>query len=218
MQENQEKIDFIRNNVIEWGKINMRNFEWRNTNDPFKILLAELMLHRTRADQVEPVFREFTSRYHTFREICDAGKEKILKQLSCLGLKWRLEHIYSISCILQRKYNGKVPEKREELLSLEGIGPYISSAVLNFAFDKAEPLMDTNTVRVTGRVFGMEINDSSRRKKSFENIMRELVSTEHHKELLWSLIDLAAAVCTPEGPLCEECPVNNVCCYYSGCE
>ena len=162
------------------------------------------------------VYNKFIHDYKNFKDICDAGKKTIVEQLSSLGLKWRLEHIHRISCIIQRDYKGKVPENKEKLLSLDGIGPYISSAVINFAFDKPEPILDTNTVRVIGRIFGLEINDSSRRKKIFETIMGDLVNFESHKMFLWSLIDLAAIVCRPVKPSCDKCPLNRVCIFYGG--
>jgi A/G-specific adenine glycosylase len=157
------KIKFIRGSLSEWGKLNSRNFIWRKTNDPYHILISEIMLHRTRASQVEPIYQRFIKKYPNFNSICYAGVEKIMKELNSLGLRWRSEELHNLSCQIVKKYDGIIPRNKEKLLQLPGIGPYISSAILNFAFDKPEPMLDTNSVRVIGRFFGLSINDSSRR-------------------------------------------------------
>lgn len=171
------------------------------------------MLHRTNALQVEKIFINFVTKYPDFRSICDAGQKTILKDLAFLGLKWRSELLYKVSCELTLNYDGHIPLDKNELLKLPGIGPYISSAFLCFAYNLPEPMLDTNTVRIIGRIFGLKINDSSRRSKIFEKIMENLVKLGNCKDFSLSLIDFAEAVCKPHKPLCNECILNDLCQY-----
>ena len=138
----------------------------------------------------------------------------IISEIDSLGLKWRAEDLHRVACLIINKYHGKLPENKEELMKLPGIGPYISAAVINFAYHSPEPLLDTNTVRIIGRVFGMEISDSSRRSKDFEKKMILLVSFDFHRLFLWSMIDLAYKICRPNNPDCMQCPLHDVCIYY----
>lgn len=206
-------IKIIQNSLLEWGKFNSRHFPWRETTKPYEVLVSEILLHRTRAEQVLPVYNRFIRKYPNFQSICIEKLNNIILELNSLGLKWRAEELHSLACLIIKKYNGKVPDNKEELLKLPGIGPYISSAVMNFAYNQPEPLLDTNTVRIIGRVFGMEITDSSRRSKIFEEIMISLVNFQFHRLFLWSMIDLAFKICRPVNPLCMQCPLNNICHY-----
>lgn len=192
----------------------MRPFPWRVTCSPYKILIAEIMLHRTRAQQAEKVYKSFIKKYSDFNSICNSDKEVILNEIAPLGLLWRAELLYDLSCLIVKKYNGKIPKGKEQLLNLPGIGPYISSAFLCFTYGIAEPLLDTNTVRVIGRLFGIQITDSSRRKKNFREIMQRMVNYGECKMFSLSLIDFADAICKPKDPICEKCLLNDICCFY----
>lgn len=210
------KLVLIHEKILEWGDDNLRDFLWRRTSNPYEIIIAEIMLHRTKASQVEPVYKNFIKKYSSFKEICYADEEEIIADIATLGLKWRIKSLRDMSCYLSNKYDGDVPHKKRELLELPGVGPYIASAVLCFAYDLPEPLLDTNTVRVIGRLFDLTITDSSRRSKKFENIMRNLVDLGTCKKFSLSLIDFAGAICRSIDPLCPECPINNLCSFYVG--
>lgn len=200
--------------IIDWGNDNLRDFPWRKSSDPYEILLAEIMLHRTRAPQVESIYELFLHKYPDLNSICDAGTEKIISELSGLGLQWRAKLLHSMACFIINNYHGQIPSNKKELMEFPGIGHYIASAVVCFAFEKPEPILDTNTVRVIGRVFGFKITDSSRRSKKFEKIMFKMVNLGKCKLFSLSLIDFAEAICKPHNPLCPQCPINNLCIFY----
>lgn len=209
-----DKYLFFHNSILKWGSKNLRVFPWRETRNPYKILLAEIMLHRTKAKQVEEVYIKFLKKYPDFEGICNADLHKIITDLSTLGLKWRANSLYELACIISTKYNGDIPAEKKELLKLPGIGEYISSAFLCFAYDIPEPMLDTNTIRVIGRVYGLEISDSSRRNKKFKIIMQYLLKVGSCKSFSWSLIDFANAICKSRSPLCNICPLCSICNYY----
>jgi A/G-specific adenine glycosylase len=105
-----------------------------------------------------------------------------------------------------------VPVGKEDLLSLPGVSEYIASAVRCFAWNLPEPLIDTNTVRIVGRVFGWEIKDSSRRNPRFRRVLAEILDPDESRTFNYALLDLAHLVCLKkQDPLCALCPVISVC-------
>jgi len=216
MDENTYRtiIQNLRDELFNWSINNTRDFSWRKTQDSYKIIIAEIMLHRTKADQVKEVYEEFIEKYPDFNSIIRENSGKIQTELHSLGLFWRSDLLYRLAKEVVEKYDGILPLEKNKLLELPGIGNYIASAVLCFGNNIPEPLLDTNTVRVIGRIFGINITDSSRRSKKFHNIMRDLVTCDDPKRISLSLIDFAAAVCTAKYPRHDTCPVNSICSLY----
>ncbi|MBA7473125.1 Adenine DNA glycosylase [subsurface metagenome] len=208
------KIEEYRTKVKKWGRGNYRDFPWRRTQEPYKVLLAEIMLHRTQAVQVARIYESFIRKYPDIKTLARASKSELHKGLFTLGLKWRVNLIKDMAEMLVNKYGSKIPKDKSELLSLPGISDYIACSVRCFAWNMAEPLRDTNTVRVIGRIYNMEIKDSSRRNSRFKELAVELVDPEEPRAYNFALLDLADQVCTKkEEPKCNECPLSNICSY-----
>jgi len=211
LKERKKQEEFWEK-ILEWGENNLREFPWRKTEKKYRILIAEIMLHRTQATQVEDIYASFIGRYPDFNAIFEAGKEKIRNDLRSLGLLWRADLLYSMAEEIVKNYGGEVPLEKDELLKLPGVGNYIASALLCFASNRPEPLLDTNTVRVIGRVYGMEITDSSRRSKEFEQILWDMAELGDARKFYLSLIDFAATICKAANPRCDDCPLKKICC------
>lgn len=205
------KLKIIHEKMLKWSIVNLRDFPWRKTRDPYKILIAEIMLHRTQANQVKEIYNSFVGKYPNFCSICDCSPENITSELKTLGLNWRSNLIYKLSCMICKRLNSEIPLKKDELIELPGVGPYIASAFLCLAYNKPEPMLDTNTVRIIGRIFNFHINDYSRRSKNFEIIMQELIDLGNCRDVSLAMIDFAQAICRPTDPLCSECPIGNIC-------
>lgn len=205
-------VEEIRGNLLEWWKsAGLRRFPWRETHDPFKVLVAEIMLHRTRADQIVPLYQGFLEKYFDIHSIVQSSPEELVKSFSSAGLYWRWKLLHSMAVAIETKFRGQIPRSFEDLISLPGVSHYIASAVRCFAFGYPDILLDTNTVRVTGRIFGLPITDSSRRSNLFREVIERFIDPEHPREFNFALIDFAAAVCKPKSPHDEECPINNYC-------
>ena len=127
--------------------------------------MAEVMLHRTQAPQVALVYSRFQTQYPTIPALARATKQELHALLYPLGLKWRTELIYEMTSVLINRFDGKVPREKDDLLSLPGVSQYIAGAVRCFAWNLPESLIDTNTVRIVGRLFGLAVKDSSRRNR-----------------------------------------------------
>jgi A/G-specific adenine glycosylase len=210
VEANDHRIDAILFSelLLQWGRENFRAFPWRLTRDPYKILLSEVMLHRTQAVQVVPVYENFVRQYPDLPALAKASKDDLHKALYSLGLRWRIDLIYQMVVELMDKFGGEVPPERAKLLSLPGVSEYIAGAVRCFAWDFPEPLADTNTVRIVGRLFGLEIKDSSRRNRQFQDLIAALVDPYEARAYNYALLDLADKVCTTrQPPNCVQCPL-----------
>jgi A/G-specific adenine glycosylase len=200
--------------LVAWGQDHFRSFPWRLTDDPYHILMAEVMLHRTQAPQVVPVYLSFLAQYPTISTSAQATKQELHAILYALGLRWRIDLIYGMISDLVSRFDSKVPSEKNNLLSLPGVSQYIAGAVRCFAWNQPEPLIDTNTVRVVGRLFGLEIRDSSRRNRYFGDLVAGLVDPGVPRAYNYSLLDLADQVCKKKRPPeCGQCPVLSHCTY-----
>lgn len=197
--------------LLEWYDANRRNYPWRTSRDPYEVLIAEIMLQRTRADQVLPVYLSFIKKFPTVRKLNEASLEEIREFFDSLGLMWRAKLVKRLAADLVNRFDGRVPESRKELLSLPAVGEYMADAVLSFAYGENVEVVDANVVRVIGRVFELKSSGEARRNRKFRNIARNIVSEGHARKVNWAIIDLAALVCTPKNPKCDECPLQAVC-------
>jgi A/G-specific adenine glycosylase len=209
----QSDISTFGKRLLEWWKAKGRKFPWRNTNDPYHILISEVLLHRTKANQVVLVYKELLKRYESADVLSRAPFNDIKAILYSLGLHWRIRSLHRMALEIVERHGGRIPETKDELESLTGVGHYIASAVRCFAFGYPEPLLDTNTVRILGKVFGVETTDASRRGKMFRELYKSILDREHSRNFGYAMIDLGALVCLPRAPLCNICPVNNMCKY-----
>ncbi len=209
-------INEIQRKLMKWGEKNIRDYPWRFTNDIYKIIVAEVMLQRTGADQVKDIYIEFIKNFPDFKSIVSAGKENIEFEIRQLGLFWRADLLYRMALEVVEKYGGKLPSNKNELLKLPGVGQYIVSAVLCSGYNTPEPVLDTNTVRVIGRIFMLNVTDSSRRNKKFEKIMKYLIDCDDPRKFFYSIIDFAALICNANNPKCKVCPLNKLCGFYRG--
>lgn len=204
----------MRRDLLRWWDHGKRYYPWRENRDPYKVLVAELLLHRTRADQVVPLYEAFLQRFPDAGSLARSTPDELTELFHSAGLRWRWKLLHAMAVQLVESFNGQIPEDFEMLVSLPGISRYIASAVRCFAFGKTDVILDTNTVRVVGRLLGLTITDSSRRSRLFRIILERLIDREHPREFNFALIDLAAQVCRSSNPLHDKCLLKNYCRYY----
>jgi A/G-specific adenine glycosylase len=209
------KLDLttFHESLLGWWEKNQRKYPWRSSHNPYHILISEIMLHRTRADQVVPVYISFIRTFPTIQDLAEAKLDEVKKILHKLGLFWRNELLFKMAQDIVTRYKGEIPSARKDLESLPGVSQYIASTVRCFAFGHPEPLLDTNTVRILGRVFGIRLTDSCRRSLRFRRLYQSLMNTAHPRDFNYAMIDLGALVCTPKNPECDICPLNSICSY-----
>ncbi|GIV20582.1 MAG: DNA-binding protein [Armatimonadota bacterium] len=201
----------FRRDLLRWWKDNQRVFPWRQTRDPYRILVAEILLHRTRAEQVVSLYHRFLRRFPDVVRLAVADYQEVEDELRSAGLIWRVRLLYEMAKQIVEKHGGTLPEDSAQLQSLPGISHYIASAVRCFAWGYPEALLDTNTVRIVGRLFGLRITDGSRRSRLFRSVLNRLLDKECPRDFNFALIDLGATVCRSRNPACLSCPVRMYC-------
>jgi len=207
------KMEKFAELLLEWYQKNGRSYAWRRKNDPYEILIAEIMLQRTKADQVEPVYLSFIRTFPTPKELNDASRKEVETHFAKLGLMWRAVLVKSLAAELVTRFDERVPSNREQLLSLSSVGEYIADAVLSFAYGRDVAVVDANVCRILGRVFGLEARGEARRDPRFREIAQNTLPHGKAKQFNWAMIDFGALVCTPRNPSCGICPILPICDY-----
>lgn len=204
---------YFHKKIISWFKQNKRKYPWRRTRDPYRVLVAEMMLRRTKAEQVVPVYERFLKEYPDVDSLALAKQEVLQEILHPLGLKWRTPAFKMLAREVRDKYQSRIPETREELISLPGVGEYVAGAVLSVAYGKREWLVDSNIVRIFKRYFGIKTSKEGRRDKHIIEIAKIYAAARDPGRATMGILDIAALVCKAGKPSCEKCPLINRCCY-----
>ena len=204
-------IKEIQDILITWERDNYHDFPWRRTESKFHALIAEVMLHKTRAEQVAPIYQIFIKRYPTLEHAIEEDHDRIRELLKPLGLRWRAEKILEILEVLDKK-GGTVPESMNKLLELPGVGQYAASAFLSFHCGVRAPIADTNAVRLWSRIFGFQANKGTYRSNQFLELIERLTPTKRFKEFNLAILDFSRTICRTK-PLCQICPLFSLCEY-----
>ena len=205
----------IAERLLEWWQYSRRRFPWRETVNPYEILVAELLLRKTTAKQVEMLYKKFLSRYPSPKALSEASEKELAESIRSLGMEHRRAILLrQIGKEIVDKYSGRVPISGEELVTLPGVGHYVANAILCLAGGKDVPLVDTNAIRVFQRVSGFE----SRKRRPRDDSMlwssiQHMIPPRKGKDFNLALIDLAHIVCIPKNPHCSACPLNRLCRY-----
>lgn len=196
-----------------WFRLRNRNFPWRQYQSPWHVLLAEMLLLRTRADVVSRHVTAIIERFPTPTAMAAATALDVENQLQPLGLRWRAHRLHELAEVIVETHHGQVPVVYEDLISLPGVGPYVASATLSALTGSPVFLTDANTVRVAKRVAGLRLEGDVRRTKSIQAAIRLLLGGESVLVDWLAVVDLAATVCLPRKPHCDACPIRNLCAY-----
>jgi A/G-specific adenine glycosylase len=212
-------LNKFRKILKSWGNLHFRSFPWRQTRDPYAILMAEIMLHRTQVKQVVPVYNAFIEKYPEINNIHEDSEDNIKKALKPLGLNWRIELVRKMADEIYDRFGSIIPRDKDLLVSLPGINDYIACAVRCFAWNYPESIIDTNTIRIVGRLFEIETKDSSRRNQGVRNLIQTLVDPQEPSRFNYALLDMAHLVCHEKvEPECEICPISYICIYGQKCK
>jgi len=202
--------------LLKWFDKSKRDYPWRRTKDPYRILVAEIMLQRTKADQVAAIYEKFLERYPDPRALANASVEEIEKQIWALGLEKRAPAFKRIARELVDRFGGRIPNDKKQLLDLFWVGDYIANAIICHAYGQSVPTVDANFARVLKRVFSLEAIEPAQKDKRIWRFADNLIplAEKHASELNLAVLDLGGNICTPRRPLCTICPLNRICDYY----
>jgi A/G-specific adenine glycosylase len=199
-----------RRRLRAWSEKNGRNYPWRLAGSTWATLMAEMLLRRTRADQVAAYLPGLLLRYPCPEAMAESLVDDVIDSLKPLGLVWRARDLSRCAQVVTGEYGGKVPLQEQALLELPGVGPYVANSVRAVAGGTVL-LTDTNTVRVAARTKGIELKGDIRRRSDVQVAINELLGGPATARDWWAVIDLAAMICRPSVPLCSECPISALC-------
>jgi len=203
----------LQKKLLKNHKKYFRDFPWRHTKNPYEIMIAEFMLHRTKADQVVPIYKDFLYSYPDVNSLAKADRNTIKNVTTHLGLHWRSNHFIEAAKYIVDNYDSEFPINREKLLKVPGIGDYVAGAILIVCFNKPEHVVDSNIARFINRYFNLELRGEIRRKRKIIEIAKDLFNHKNTRDLLFALLDFTALICKPTKPECNGCVLNNKCKY-----
>lgn len=208
--------NFFSDTLLSWSNVagNIRDFPWRTTKSPYLILIAELLLRRTNAPAVVPVYNNFIRKYPLLSDFANANPDDLREIVQPLGLNWRAENIVELSQTISSSKMKRLPLTYSALVILPGIGPYVAKALLVNSDSSATVPVDTNVVRLLGRYFGIDVDDNLRRNSKFGAFAESLLPASNQRKFNYALLDLAAGICKSGIPKCSECPLSSNCSYF----
>jgi A/G-specific adenine glycosylase len=203
---------YFPDKIVKWYEENKRSLPWRETKDPYKIWLSEIILQQTRVAQGLPYYLRFVETYPSIKNLAEAPQEEVLRLWQGLGYYTRARNLQKCAQTIVDKHNGKFPTRYNELLGLPGIGEYTAAAIASISFNEPVAVVDGNVFRVLSRVFGINTPiNSPEGKKVFTQLANDLIHQADPAEYNQGLMEFGALFCTPKNPRCEECTFKKTC-------
>lgn len=201
--------------LLTWFTQNRRDFNWRLSNEPYRVWISEVMSQQTRAATIAAYFDRFMARFPTVADLAAAEEVDVLKLWEGLGYYSRARNIQKAARIIVDEYSGALPPSVEELRKLPGIGAYTAGAIASFCFGIAEPAVDGNAVRIVSRLLNLDFTQGDVKDRKTTHIIMEAymrAKPEQDPGLInESFMTLGATVCIPRRPRCASCPLASVC-------
>lgn len=198
--------------VVEWYQEHHRSLPWRETRDPYKIWLSEIILQQTRVLQGLPYYLEFVRQYPTVKALAGAAERDILRLWQGLGYYSRARNLRKCAVAVVRNNNGNFPKTFLQLKELPGIGSYTAAAIASFSFDEQVAVVDGNVFRVLARIFGVTENIlSSKGRRVFDQLANRLIPATNPGLHNQAVMEFGAIHCTPRDPHCADCVFRRTC-------
>ena len=202
----------FRKQLLDWFQQFQRDLPWRQTKDPYRIWISEIMLQQTRVAAVIPYYERFLARFPDVHALAKAPQEEVLRLWSGLGYYSRARNLQKAAQQIVTKHEGEFPREEAEVLALPGIGSYTGAAILSIAFGAKHAVLDGNVERVLARLGAIRGDlRESRRWQSLQNTAEEFVDPKSAGDWNQAMMELGAMVCTPRSPQCLLCPVARFC-------
>jgi A/G-specific adenine glycosylase len=198
--------------LLDWYGKQRRPLPWRATRDPYCIWVSEVMLQQTQVATVLGFYERWLRRFPNVEALAAADTEDVLRAWEGLGYYSRARNLQRAAREVVSRHGGKLPASVADLVELPGIGRYSAGAIASIAFERDEPAIDGNIVRVLTRLFGLR-GDPKRAPLAGRlwQLARELLPSGRAGEFNQALMELGATCCTPRAPSCAACPVRSHC-------
>ncbi len=198
--------------LLNWYDKNKRTLPWRNSQDPYKVWISEIILQQTRIDQGLVYYNRFLNAFPDVRHLAAASEDEVLRLWQGLGYYSRARNLHRAARDIVEMHNAEFPRCYQDWIRLKGIGPYTAAAIASIVFKEVVPALDGNAYRLLARVFALSYNkDSSKGKKQFLDVANQIIDTQRPGDFNQAMMDFGSLICKPALPLCPECPMNDIC-------
>lgn len=199
--------------VLRWFRRSGRDLPWRSTRDPYRVLVSEFMLQQTQVSRVTQYYRSFLKRYPTVRDLANAPPSQVREAWEGLGYYRRAQNLHRLAQAVVKQHDGRVPERRDQLRALPGVGPYTAAAVASFAYLRRAAPVDTNVARVLRRAFRPDLGGGAAGRRVILTLAEAILpgSGRTAWEFNQALMDLGATYCKARMPNCPLCPAKPAC-------
>jgi len=211
-QVEDAQISALQQGLLDWYAANRRDLPWRQTRDPYRILLAEMMLQQTQVPRVLPRWHAWLERFPTLAALAAAPTADVLREWSGLGYNSRAVRLQAVARHVVAEYAGVMPRDVPTLLALPGIGEYTARAIACFAHEQDVPVLDTNVKRVLHRVLlGPDVPKPLVNDRQLWALAERTVPTGRGYDWNQGLMDFGSLICTARKPVCLVCPLRPIC-------
>ena len=210
------QIAQVQTSLLSWYTTEQRDLPWRITNDPYAILVSEIMLQQTQVDRVLPKYQQFLTIFPTLSDLAAAPTADVISAWVPLGYNTRAVRLQGIARQVIEEYNGRIPDTIDELLKLKGVGRYTAGAIACFAYRKQVATVDTNIRRVLHRIFlGLEHPEPKANDAQMLTLAEQVLPEGEAYNWNQALMDMGATICTSNNPQCTRCPLQETCQAYT---
>ncbi|GAB2025708.1 A/G-specific adenine glycosylase [Lactovum odontotermitis] len=212
MNWNKAKIKDFQTSLLRWYQASKRALPWRETNEPYKIWISEIMSQQTQVETVIPYYEKFLKKYPAISDLANADDAELLKLWEGLGYYSRARNLKAGAQQIMSEFKGDFPQEIDKIRSIKGIGPYTAASIASICFNLPEAAIDGNLFRVGSRVFAISDDISkAATRKIFDEKFRQVISYKEPGDFNQALMDLGASICLPKSPKCEICPISAYC-------
>lgn len=203
----------FRRRLLHWFKRHGRDLPWRRTRDPYQVVVSEFMLQQTQVSRVEEYYPRFLATFPTLRALAAASPRAVREAWDGLGYYRRATNLHALARRVVDQHAGQIPDDPDALRALPGVGRYTAGAVLSFAFEQAEPAVDTNVARVIRRAFHPRARRDAPGERRVWETAERLMPRAGPRAWAFNqaIMELGALVCTARVARCGACPVRGVC-------
>jgi A/G-specific adenine glycosylase len=202
--------------ILAWYDQNKRELPWRQTSEPYKIWLSEIILQQTRVAQGLPYYQRFIAKYPTVDKLAGAAESEVLRLWQGLGYYSRARNLHKCARVVVHDHDGQFPATMAGLKQLPGVGNYTAAAIASLAFNEPVPVVDGNVYRLLARYLGIETDiSSSSAFRQFYDLALALIDTSRPGDFNQAMMEFGAIQCTPKNPQCEVCPLQSGCLAYA---
>lgn len=202
----------LRRRLLAWFTKHQRSLPWRETRDPYRIWVSEIMLQQTQVETVKSYFQRFLDRFPTPSALAASSEQEVLRLWEGLGYYRRARQMHKAAKVIAEQYGGRFPVETDDVRNLPGVGRYTAGAIMSIAFDRREPILEANTIRLFSRLMAFrESTTSAEAQRILWAFAEEILPRKNVGQFNQATMELGSLVCSPKSPKCLECPLKGIC-------